>query len=33
VGFSDKPSDAKMVKIKPWRGKFYKKFEKSGDGP
>ncbi len=33
VGFSDKPSDAKMVKIKPWRGKFYKKFEKSGDSP
>ncbi|KPK42839.1 MAG: hypothetical protein AMK72_14000 [Planctomycetes bacterium SM23_25] len=32
VGFSDKPSDAKTVKIRPWRGKYYKKFEKSGDG-
>ena len=32
VGFSDKPSEAKTVKIRPWRGKFYKRFEKSGDG-
>jgi len=32
VGFSDKPSDAKTVKIRPWRGRFYKKFENSGDG-
>jgi len=32
VGFSDKPSERKAVKIRPWRGKFYKKFEKSGDG-
>jgi hypothetical protein len=32
VGFSDTPSDAKTVKIRPWRGAFYKKFEKSGDG-
>lgn len=33
VGFSDKPSDARTVKIKPWRGKFYKKFENLGDSP
>jgi len=32
VGFSDKPSSAKTVKIRPWRGRFYRKFEKSGDG-
>jgi len=32
VGFADKPSDAKTVKIRPWRGKFYKKFRNSGDG-
>ncbi len=32
VGFADKPSDAKTVKIRPWRGKFYKKFQNSGDG-
>jgi hypothetical protein len=32
VGFSDKPSDAKTVRIRPWRGKFYKKFQNSGDG-
>ena len=32
VGFSDKPSDAKTVKIRPWRGKFYRKFRSSGDG-
>jgi len=32
VGFSDTPSDAQTVKIRPWRGTFYKKFEKSGDG-
>ena len=32
VGFADKPSDAKTVKVRPWRGKFYKKFENSGDG-
>jgi len=32
VGFSDKPSNAKTVKIRPWRGKFYRKFEKSRDG-
>ena len=31
VGFADKPSDAKTVKIRPWRGKFYKKFQNSGD--
>ncbi len=31
VGFSDKPSDAKTVKIRPWRGKFYKKFENFRD--
>ena len=32
VGFADKPSDARTVKIRPWRGKFYKKFQGSGDG-
>ena len=32
VGFADKPSDSKTVKIRPWRGRFYRKFEKSGDG-
>jgi len=32
VGFSDKPSEAKTVKVRPWRGKFYKKFQNSGDG-
>ncbi len=32
VGFADEPSDAKTVKIRPWRGKFYKKFQNSGDG-
>jgi len=32
VGFADKPSDAKTVRIRPWRGKFFKKFEKTGDG-
>ena len=32
VGFSDKPSEAKTVKIRPWRGKFYRKFQNSGDG-
>jgi hypothetical protein len=32
VGFAEKPSDAKTVKVKPWRGKFYQKFENSGDG-
>ncbi len=32
VGFADKPSDARTVKIRPWRGKFYKKFQNSGDG-
>jgi len=32
VGFADKPSDAKTAKIRPWRGKFYKKFQNSGDG-
>jgi len=32
VGFADKPSDAKTVKIRPWRGKFYRKFRNSGDG-
>jgi hypothetical protein len=32
VGFADKPSEAKTVKVRPWRGKFYKKFQNSGDG-
>jgi len=32
VGFANQPSDSKTVKIKPWRGKFYKKFQNSGDG-
>jgi hypothetical protein len=32
VGFADKPSDAKAVKVRPWRGRFYMKFEESGDG-
>ena len=31
VGFADKPSDAKTVKIKPWRGKYYNKYQNSGD--
>ena len=25
-------SDVKTVKIRPWHGKFYRKFENSGDG-
>jgi hypothetical protein len=33
VGFADKPRDEKTVKIRPWRGKFYKKFEKLGEAP
>ena len=33
VGFADKPSEAETVKIRPWRGKFYKKFAESDDAP
>ena len=32
VGFADKPSKAKTVRVRPWRGKFYRKFQNSGDG-
>jgi hypothetical protein len=30
VGFSDKPSDVRTVKFKPWRGKAYRAAESSG---
>ncbi len=32
VGFADRPSEVTTVRIRPWRGAFFKRYEKSGDG-